>query len=106
MSERSAVAPASLNGPRRWIQLGLGLVRTVAISNPQYIWTLFTQPLDTMLGVSSAALQMTFSLLIVLQTFVSPFRGWLVDRFGPRLLIGVGGLLSGLSGRWHSMPVR
>ena len=37
-----------------------------------------------------AALQVTFSLLIVLQTFFSPFQGWLVDRFGPRQLIGAG----------------
>src|SRR4051812_33676101 len=95
MSERSAVA--SIHGSTRWIQLGLGLVCMMAISNPQYVWTLFTQPLGTTLGVSPAALQVTFSLLIVLQTFFSPFQSWLVDRFGPRLLIGVGGLLSGLS---------
>ena len=49
------------------------------------------------LGVPPAAVQVTFSLLIVLQTFFSPFQGWLVDRFGPRLLIGAGCLLSGLS---------
>jgi oxalate/formate antiporter len=33
----------------------------------------------------------------VLQTFFSPFQGWLVDRFGPRRLIGLGCVLSGLS---------
>ena len=53
--------------------------------------------LGTALGVTPASLQVTFSLLIVLQTFFSPFQGWLVDRFGPKLLIAVGGLLSGLS---------
>jgi MFS transporter, OFA family, oxalate/formate antiporter len=42
------------------------------------------------LGVSAAALQVTFSLLVVLQTFCSPLQGWLVDRFGPRLLISTG----------------
>ena len=81
----------------RWIQLGLGLVCMMTISSPQYVWTLFTKPLGTSLGVTSASLQITFSLLIVLQTFFSPFQGWLVERFGPKLLIGVGGLLSGLS---------
>src|SRR3954452_15877436 len=69
----------------------------MAISSPQYVWALFTRPLGTALGATPAALQVTFSLLIVLQTFFSPFQGWLVDRFGPRLLIAVGGLLSGLS---------
>ena len=99
----SAVLPAasspaaSSKGSTRWVQLGLGLICMMAISSPQYLWTLFTKPLGTTLGVAPAALQVTFSLLIVVQTFFSPFQGWLVDRFGPKLLIGVGGLLSGLS---------
>jgi oxalate/formate antiporter len=86
-----AVSPTA-----RWIQLGLGLLCMMAISSPQYVWALFTKPLAAALTVSPAALQVTFSLLIVLQTFFSPFQGWLVDRFGPRLLIAVGGGLSGL----------
>src|ERR1700704_4024172 len=81
----------------RWMQLILGLICMMAISSPQYVWTLFTKPLGTALGVAPAALQVTFSLLIVLQTFFSPFQGWLVDKFGPKLLIGVGGVMSGLS---------
>jgi oxalate/formate antiporter len=79
------------------VQLALGLVCMMAISSPQYVWTLFTRPLGSALGVAPAALQVTFSLLIVLQTFFSPFQGWLVDRFGPRRLIASGGLLTGLS---------
>jgi oxalate/formate antiporter len=58
---------------------------------------LFTRPLTQSLGVAPAALQVTFSLLIVMQTFCSPVQGWLVDRFGPRLLISVGTVLTGLS---------
>jgi MFS transporter, OFA family, oxalate/formate antiporter len=73
MSDRNAVA--STHGLTRWIQLGLGLVCMMAISSPQYVWTLFTKPLGTALGVTPAALQVTFSLLIVLQTFFSPFQG-------------------------------
>ena len=100
---KTAVLPAvsspavSHKASTRWVQLGLGLICMMAISSPQYLWTLFTKPLGTTLGVAPAALQVTFSLLIVVQTFFSPFQGWLVDRFGPKLLIGVGGLLSGLS---------
>ncbi len=81
----------------RWVQLGLGLVCMMAISSPQYVWTLFTKPLGTSLNASAAAIQVTFSILIVLQTFFSPFQGWLVERFGPRLLIAAGGALTGLS---------
>ena len=81
----------------RWLQLGLGLLCMMAISSPQYVWTLFTKPLGASLSAPAAAIQVTFSILIVLQTFFSPFQGWLVERFGPRLLIAVGGGLTGLS---------
>lgn len=69
----------------------------MAISSPQYVWTLFTGPLTDKLGVSLAQLQVTFSLLIILQTFFSPVQGYLVDRFGIKKLIASGCLLSGLS---------
>jgi OFA family oxalate/formate antiporter-like MFS transporter len=94
----SATAPlAATRSATRWFQLLLGLACMMAISSPQYVWTLFTKPLGSALGAAPAALQVTFSLLIVLQTFFSPFQGYLVDRFGPRKLIALGGVLSGLS---------
>ena len=90
--ELAAARPAT-----RWIQLGLGLICMMAISSPQYVWTLFTKPLGNALGATPAGLQVTFSLLIVLQTFFSPFQGDLVDRFGPRRLIALGAAMTGLS---------
>ena len=81
----------------RWTQLVLGLICMMAISSPQYVWTLFTKPLMAKLGVSLAELQVTFSLLIVLQTFLSPLQGYLIDKFGPKLLLATGAVLTGLS---------
>src|SRR5436190_5562217 len=81
----------------RWIQLLLGLVCMIVISSPQYVWTLFTQPLMDTVGASLAEIQITFSILIVVQTFLAPCQGLLVDRFGPRALLSVGGALTGLS---------
>jgi MFS transporter, OFA family, oxalate/formate antiporter len=80
----------------RWIQLGLGLIAMMAISSPQYVWTLFVKSFQGTTGADLPAIQITFSLLIVLQTWLSPLQGWLVERFGSRLLITVGCLLSGL----------
>jgi MFS transporter, OFA family, oxalate/formate antiporter len=82
----------------RWTQLCLGVIAMMAISSPQYVWTLFTGPLNQKLGTTLAQLQWTFSLLIILQTWLSPFQAYLVDRFGPRRLIAIGALLSG--GSW------
>ena len=86
----------------RWIQMLLGLIAMMAISSPQYVWTLFTGPLNQKLGTTLAELQWTFSLLIILQTLLSPFQAYLVDRFGPRLLIAIGALMSG--GSWVLPP--
>ncbi len=82
----------------RWAQLVLGLIAMMSISSPQYVWTLFTGPLNQKLGTTLTELQWTFSLLIILQTWCSPLQAYLVDRFGPRLLISIGALMSG--GGW------
>ncbi len=80
----------------RWIQLGLGLIAMMSISSPQYVWTLFTKPIQDALGVPLSAVQVTLTILIVLQTWLSPMQGYLVDKFGPKFLIAVGCILSGL----------
>ena len=82
--------------PTRWLQLGLGLIAMMSISSPQYVWTLFVKPFQETTGSSLAAIQITFSLLIVVQTWLSPLQGWLVEKFGARFLITLGCVLSGL----------
>ncbi|RPE01244.1 oxalate/formate MFS antiporter [Candidatus Pantoea deserta] len=82
---------------KKWMQLLLGLVCMVSISSPQYVWALFTRPLMEKLHAPLAEIQITFSILIILQTFFSPLQGKLIDRFGPRVLITIGTLMAGSS---------
>ena len=96
MSATAVTAPQASS--RRWWQLLFGVVAMMSISSPQYTWTLFTGPLTHKLDASLAELQWTFSLLIILQTFLSPVQAYLVDRFGPRNLIAAGAAMSG--GSW------
>jgi MFS transporter, OFA family, oxalate/formate antiporter len=98
----SSAKPVSLRAPvaildNRWVQLTLGVVCMMAISSPQYVWALLTKPMLAAFGVKLAQLQVTFSILIVFQTFLAPVQGYLIDRFGPRLLLSIGGALTGLS---------
>src|ERR1700724_4665415 len=81
----------------RWAQLVAGIVAMMAIANLQYAWTLFTKPMQSHLHVSLTAIQGIFSLFIIVETWLVPFEGYLVDRIGPRLMLGVGGILVGLS---------
>jgi MFS transporter, OFA family, oxalate/formate antiporter len=92
----ASAEPRRSTGSTRWVQLVLGLIAMMSISSPQYVWTLFTKPLQESLGATLAAVQVTFTIVIVLQTWLSPLQGYLVDRFGARLLIAAGCLLSGL----------
>lgn len=82
---------------KRWLQLVLGVTAMMAVSSPQYVWTLFTKPLIETTGATLPDLQVTFSILIVLQTWLSPAQGALIERFGPRLLVMTGCALSGAS---------
>ena len=95
-----AASPATLihpsRIPNRWIQLIAGIVAMMAIANLQYAWTLFTKPIQAHLHVSLVAVQWTFTLFIALETWLVPFEGYLVDRIGPRLMLGAGSILVAL----------
>ena len=82
----------------RWWQLIFGLVAMMSISSSQYVWTLFVKPLQSSMGASLAAIQVTFSIFVVLQTWLSPLQGYLIQKYGPRLLISMGAILTG--GSW------
>src|SRR5213080_4742296 len=81
----------------RWVQLMLGIVGMVAIANLQYGWTLFVNPIDSKFHWGKAAIQVAFTLFVLAETWLVPFEGYLVDRFGPRWLVAVGGILVGVA---------
>src|SRR5512143_2326420 len=93
-AERRAGAGALLGN--RWLILFFSVLSMVAVANFQYGWTLFVPPLQKHLGVEQSAVQVTFTVFVLLETWLVPFEGWLVDKFGPRLLVMVGGVLAGL----------
>jgi len=83
-------------GSYRWIQLFLGIIAMVMIANLQYGWTLFVNPISEKYGWSRAAIQVAFTIFVLLETWLVPIEGYLVDRFGPRPVVLVGGLFCGI----------
>src|SRR5271165_2047530 len=79
----------------RWVQMCACIIAMMAIANLQYAWTLFTKPLTSSLHATLAAVQIAFAAFIFCETWLVPFEGYLIDRLGPRLVIGIGGLLVG-----------
>src|SRR3989449_10480504 len=81
----------------RWGQLAVGIVGMVAIAHLQYGWTLFVNPIDSKFHWGKAAIQIAFTVFVLAETWLVPFEGYLVDRFGPRVLVAIGGLLVGVA---------
>src|SRR5262249_12332698 len=81
----------------RWIQLVAGVIAMVAIANLQYAWTLFVNPIDSKFPWGKANIQIAFTIFVLAETWLVPFEGYLVDLFGPRVLVAIGGCLVGVA---------
>ncbi len=100
-----------LRAPRggRWGQLVVGVLCMSMIANLQYGWTLFVNPIDDRFHWGRAAIQVAFTIFILTETWLVPIEGYLVDLFGPRVVVVSAALLVGAS--WvmnayaHSLPV-
>ena len=90
-----SMADSRLSGSAPWVQLAVGIVGMVAIANLQYGWTLFVNPIDAKFHWGKASIQVAFTLFVLAETWLVPFEGYLVDRFGPRWLVAIGGVLVG-----------
>src|ERR1700756_170810 len=96
-SERSAGFQTLVDN--RWVILFFSVLSMVAVANLQYGWTLFVSPLQKKLGVEQALIQVAFTVFVLLETWLVPFEGWLVDKFGPKLLVMLGGVLAAIG--WY-----
>src|SRR6201984_2842288 len=80
-----------------WTQLIIGIICMVMVANLQYGWTLFVGPIGAKFGWTKAAIQYTFTLFVLFETWLVPVEGYIVDRIGPRWMIVGGAVLAGLS---------
>ena len=67
------------------------------IANLQYGWTLFVNPIVDTYHFDKKALQYAFTIFVLSETWLVPFKGYAVDKIGPRFLVVTGGLLVGAS---------
>jgi OFA family oxalate/formate antiporter-like MFS transporter len=80
----------------RWGQLILGIVCMAMIANVQYGWTLFVAPMEAKHHWGLSAIQLAFSIFVVVETWLVPIEGYLVDKFGPRPVVAAGAILAAL----------
>ena len=77
----------------RWGQLIFGIICMVMTANLQYGWTLFVTPIDDKYHWGRAAIQVAFSIFVLTETWLVPFEGYLIDKFGPKLMVSIAGAL-------------
>jgi OFA family oxalate/formate antiporter-like MFS transporter len=88
----ASVVPTRFSDSKRWIQLILGIICMASVANLQYGWTLFVLPIQQKFGWTKAEIQVAFTIFILLETWLVPFEGAIVDRIGPRWMVLAGGV--------------
>jgi OFA family oxalate/formate antiporter-like MFS transporter len=96
MLDRADIRLAA-SGGSRWGQLVFGIVCMVMVANLQLGWTPFVDPIDQKYHWGRYAIQWAFTIFVLTQTWLVPFHGYLIDRFGPRLMISGAGIFVGVA---------
>src|SRR3954447_1952871 len=81
----------------RWLQLVAGIICMVMIANLQYGWTYFVDPISARFHWSRTEIQVAFTIFIATETWLVPVEGWFVDRYGPRIVVMLGGIIVALA---------
>ncbi len=80
----------------------------LAIANLQYAWTLFTTDITKDFHARLDQVQWTLTFFIIAQTVLFPLNAYMVDRFGPRLMVTLASVLVAIgwvgSGLVNSLP--
>ena len=94
MTTSSATIPhTAASEATRWGQLIFGIICMVMIANLQYGWTLFVGPIDQKYHWGRASIQFAFTIFVLTETWLVPIEGYLIDKFGPRIMISSSGVL-------------
>ena len=93
----AAPVRATASEATRWGQLIFGIICMVMIANLQYGWTLFVNPIDQKYHWGRAAIQVAFTIFVLTETWLVPIEGYLIDKFGPRVMVFGSGILVGIA---------
>src|SRR5712691_9069955 len=94
---------ATASESTRWGQLIFGIICMVMIANLQYGWTLFVGPIDQKYHWGRAAIQVAFTIFVLTETWLVPIEGYLIDKFGPKVMICGSGVLVAIAWVINSM---
>ena len=99
---RTEVSAPTVMPVNRWLQLVAGIICMVMIANLQYGWTYFVDPINARFHWGRTDIQIAFTIFVATETWLVPVEGWFVDRFGPRIVVMLGGIVVALAWTMNS----
>ena len=93
MSDLAAPDATPSPGFGRWWQLILGVICMTMIANLQYGWTLFVNPIADKYHWQLSSIQVWFTVFVLIETWLVPVEGYLVDKYGPKIIGMIAGIL-------------
>jgi OFA family oxalate/formate antiporter-like MFS transporter len=92
----------------RWVRLIASITVMIMIANLQYAWALFVNPIRGATGWKLSDIQWGFTFFIAFETWIMPFSGWFIDRFGARIFVSLAAVMCGVGwaglGMAHTLP--
>ena len=81
--------------PNRWVLAITAFLMQLALGSV-YAWSVFLKPVGAVYHVSRLQANLTFSIVLLALGVTAGFGGYLNNRFGPRVIATIGGILYGL----------
>ncbi len=79
----------------RWIFVALGLIINICLGSI-YSWSVFRLPLQKLFSVDATASLLPFIIFLAFCALLMPFAGGPLDKYGPRRLTVIGGIIVGI----------
>jgi MFS transporter, OFA family, oxalate/formate antiporter len=79
----------------RWLLIPLGIIILLCLGTV-YSWSIFRKPLEKALSINATDSLLPFTILLVVFAILMPITGFYINKFGPKLITAVGGIIVGL----------
>jgi MFS family permease len=79
-----------------WIVAATNIICMIGYATWLYCFGVFFRPMASEFGWSSTATSGAYSLRSVEGGLAAPIVGWAVDKYGPRIVVFIGGIIAGL----------
>lgn len=79
-------------GNKRWLYIPLGLIIFMCMGTV-YAWSVFRKPIEEIFNIGATESGLPYMFFLVAYALGMPIAGGLIDKYGPRVMTIVGGLI-------------